>query len=205
MSGTSGHLPASGGILHSPASGGAFTLVTGNRNKLIEAERILELKLTCEPLDLPEIQSLDLLEVLRAKGEEAFRRLRRPVVVEETGLDLAALGGFPGPLVKWMLEAVGPGGIARTVHALGDPRATARCALIYLDGETERIAEGDTRGELVLEPRGKGGFGWDPIFVPEGRRETYAELGASVKDRLGHRGKAWRRLRRSLSGAEPTA
>ncbi len=184
--------------MHPPAAGAAFTLVTGNRNKLIEAERILGVKLECEPVDLPEIQSLDILEVLRAKGEEAFRRLRRPVVVEETGLELAALGGFPGPLVKWMLEAIGPGGIARTAHALGDPRATARCALIYLDGETEQIAEGDTRGELVLEARGDGGFGWDPVFVPEGRRETYAELGSSVKDRLGHRGKAWRRLQRLL-------
>lgn len=185
-----------------PASGPAFTLVTGNRNKLIEAERILDKSLACEPLDLPEIQSLDLLEVLRAKGEDAWRRLRRPVVVEETGLDLAAMGGFPGPLVKWMLEAVGPEGIARTAHALGDPRATARCALIYLDGETEQVAEGETRGELVLEPRGEGGFGWDPIFVPEGRRETYAELGSSVKDRLGHRGRAWRRLQRLLQPAQ---
>ena len=115
------------------------------------------------------------------------------------------MGGFPGPLVKWMLDAVGPVGIARTANALGDPRATARCALIYLDGEVERVAEGDTRGELVLEPRGDGGFGWDPIFVPEGRRETYAELGSDVKDRLGHRGKAWRRLWRSISDAMPKA
>ncbi len=195
-------------------SGGRFTLVTGNRNKLIEAERILGESLECEPLDLPEIQSLDLIEVLRAKGEEAWRRLRRPLVVEETGLDLAALSrfpqrgtsvAFPGPLVKWMLEAVGEDGIARTAHALGDPRATARCALLYLDGESERIAEGETRGRLVLEPRGEGGFGWDPIFVPEGRRETYAELGADVKDRLGHRGRAWRRLQRMLNQDNPRA
>jgi len=179
----------------------AFTLVTGNRNKLIEAERILGCKLSCEPLDLPEIQSLDLLEVLRAKGEEAWRRLRRPVVVEETGLSLAAFGGFPGPLVKWMLEAVGSAGIARAAHALGDPRATAACALIYRAGETTLVAEGETRGALVLEPRGEGGFGWDPVFVPEGCRETYAELGSEVKDRLGHRGLAWRELRRELTEA----
>ncbi len=179
----------------------AFTLVTGNRNKLIEAERILGCRLDCEPLDLPEIQSLDLLEVLRAKGEEAWRRLGCPVVVEETGLELAAFGGFPGPLVKWMLEAIGSGGIARAAHALGDPRATACCALIYVDGETALTGEGDTRGELVLEPRGGGGFGWDPVFVPEGRQETYAELGSEVKDRLGHRGRAWRDLRRALEDA----
>ena len=171
-----------------------FTLVTGNRNKLIEAERILGMTLACEALDLPEIQSLDMFEVLRAKGEEAWRRLRRPVVVEETGLELDALGGFPGPLVKWMLQAVGSQGIARTVHGLGDPRATARCALLYLDGTREVVAEGETRGELVLEPRGGGGFGWDPVFLPDGRTETYAELGVEVKDQLGHRGRAWRRF-----------
>ena len=181
-----------------------FTLVTGNRHKLIEAERILGAKLEHEPLDLPEIQSLDLLEVLRAKGEEAWRRLKRPVVVEETGFDIDALGGFPGPLVKWMLEAAGAEGISRTAHGLGDPRATARCALLFMDGEIERVAEGETRGRLVLEPRGAGGFGWDPVFVPEGCTETYAELGADVKDRLGHRGRAWRRLRRMLE-AEPAA
>ena len=179
----------------------AFTLVTGNRDKRIEAERILGCELACEPLDLPEIQSLDLLEVLRAKGEEAWRRLRRPVVVEETGLSLAALAGFPGPLVKWMLEAVGAAGIARTAHALGDPRATASCALVYRDGETTLTGVGETRGELVLEPHGAGGFGWDPVFVPEGRRETYAELGPEVKDRLGHRGLAWRELSRALGEA----
>jgi len=179
----------------------AFTLVTGNRNKLIEAERILGCRLSCEPLDLPEIQEMDLLAVLRAKGEEAWRRLRRPIVVEETGLSLAALGGFPGPLVKWMLEAVGAVGIARTAHALDDPRATASCALIYRDAETTLVAEGETHGLLVLEPRGEDGFGWDPVFVPAGRQETYAELGPEIKDQLGHRGLAWRRLRRALGEA----
>ncbi len=179
----------------------AITLVTGNRSKLIETERILGCRLEHAAQDLPEIQSLDLLAVLRAKGEEAWRRLRRPVVVEETGLSLAALNGFPGPLVKWMLEAVGAAGIARAAHALGDPRATATCALLYRDGNTALIAEGVTRGELVLDPRGDRGFGWDPVFVPEGRRETYAELGPRIKDRLGHRGKAWRRLQRALEEA----
>ena len=178
-----------------------FTLVTGNRNKLIEAERILGAQLECEPLDLPEIQSLDIFEVLRAKGEEAFRRLRRPVVVEETGLELAAMGGFPGPLVKWMLDAVGPVGIARTAHALGDPRATARCALIYLDGETERVAQGDTRGELVLEPRGSG-FGFASVFVPQGGHKTYAQLSPEVKDSIGHRGLAWCNLKQMLDDSE---
>lgn len=175
-----------------------FVLVTGNRDKLLESERILGRKLACEPLDLPEIQSLDLEEVLRAKGEAAWQHLKRPLVVEETGLALPALGGFPGPLVKWMLKAIGPRGIARTAHALEDPRAIARCALLFTDGERTVTAVGETAGHLTLEPRGEDGFGWDPVFVPEGLEETYAELGADVKDHLGHRGTAWRAFDREL-------
>jgi len=179
-----------------------FTLVTGNRNKLLESERILGCRLACEPLDLPEIQSLDLAVVLRAKGEAAWQHLRRPVVVEETGLALASLGGFPGPLVKWMLEAIGSAGIARAAHALADPGATAQCALLYTDGERILTAVGETHGRLIEEPRGDDGFGWDPVFIPEGHSETYAELGASVKDEIGHRGIAWRRFRQALISAE---
>jgi len=175
-----------------------LTLITGNPGKLAEARRILGpvsgLELAAESIDLPEIQSLDLVEVLRAKGAEAFRRLGRPVVVDETGLALAALGGFPGPLIKWMLAAVGAAGVARAAHALGDLRATARCALLYLDGEREVIGEGAVDGTLVHPPRGERGFGWDPIFLPDGESLTYGELSAEVKDRISHRSLAWREL-----------
>ena len=94
-----------------------FVLVTGNADKLAEARRLWPGELEHAAIDLPEIQSLDLAEVLQAKADEAWRRLQRPLVVEETGFELAALSGFPGPLVKWMLEAVGATGIARTPDA----------------------------------------------------------------------------------------
>lgn len=169
-------------------------LVTGNPSKVTEARRICGLGLEAVEIELPEIQALDIYEVLRAKGREAFRQLRRPVVVEETGLELAALNGFPGPLVKWMLEAVGAEGIARTATVLGDTRAVARCALLYLDGQRELDAEGTTEGELVTPPRGDGGFGWDPVFLPAGQSRTYGEMSPSDKDRLSHRARAWRSL-----------
>ena len=167
-------------------------LVTGNPGKLAEARRICGVGLEAVEVELPEIQSLDLYQVLRAKGREAFRRLSRPVVVEETGLELAALNGFPGPLVKWMLEAVGAEGIARTALVLGDTRAVARCALLYLDRRREVDAEGTTEGELVAAPRGDGGFGWDPVFLPAGESRTYGEMSPAEKDRLSHRARAWR-------------
>ena len=116
------------------------------------------------------------------------------MVVEETGLELRALNGFPGPFVRWMLEAVGAEGIARIGLALGDPRAAALCMLAWTDGERLQVGSGRTEGELVLPPRGEQGFGWDPVFLPEGESRTYGELEDPEKDRIGHRGRAWRAL-----------
>lgn len=185
-----------------------LAFVTGNPGKLDEARRILASGAGPEiegvALDLPEVQSLDLGEVLRAKGREAARRLGRAVIVEETGFEIDAFGGFPGPLVKWMLEAMGAEGMARAGLATAELHgvaagAVARCAVLYRDGEREVVGEGVARGTLVLPPRGDGGFGWDPVFVPEGGERTFGELTGSEKDRIGHRGRAWRDLREKLT------
>ena len=171
-----------------------FVLVTTNPGKLAEARRLAGPGLEAAAIDLPEIQSLELRAVLEEKARAAWARLARPLVVEETGLELAALNGFPGPLVKWMLRAVGAQGIARVALDRGAPGATARCALMLRNGGGSVTAEGATRGVLVLPPRGAGGFGWDPVFQPEGETRTYGELPAATKDEIGHRGRAWRAL-----------
>jgi non-canonical purine NTP pyrophosphatase (RdgB/HAM1 family) len=138
--------------------------------------------------------------VLAAKAAAAFAAVGRPLVVEETGLELAALRGFPGPLVRWMLEAVGAEGIARTALALGDARARAVCRLAWTDGGRSVVGEGATSGDLVLPPRGANGFGWDSVFRPAGETRTYGEMADVEKDALGHRGRAWRDLLARLDG-----
>lgn len=172
-----------------------FVLVTGNPGKLAEARRLAGFDFESVAVDLPELQSLSYEEVVREKGAEAWRLLGRPLVVEEAGLGLSALGGFPGPLVKWMLEAAGAEGVARTGIALGDPRATATCLLLYKDAEREILAEGETHGTLIAPGRGTNGFGFDPVFLPDGAGGlTYGELEGAEKDATSHRGKAWREL-----------
>jgi len=169
-------------------------LVTGNLDKLAEAERICGFSLRHEEIDLPEIQSSDLAEVAREKALEAWRRLQQPVIIDETSLELAALNGFPGPLVKFMLDAVGPEGIAGTAAALADSGASAVCLLVLYDGRDMVFGQGRTEGRLVLPARGAGGFGFDTVFEPEGEILTFAELGDTGKDEIGHRGRAWRAL-----------
>jgi len=178
---------------------GGAVLVTGNPNKVREAQRLCGFPVEHADIELPEIQSTSLAEVAHEKARTAWRRLKRPVIVEETGLELVAMNGFPGPLVKWMLDAIGADGIARTAHALGDARAAAVSILVLHDGSSSCIGAGRTEGELVLPPRGDHGFGWDPVFRPDGEPGTYAELGDRRKDEIGHRGRAWRALFRQLS------
>lgn len=180
-------------------------VVTGNPGKLAELRRLLVaggLELEAAPLELLEIQSLDLVEVARAKAVAAGERAEGPLLVDDTALELAALGGFPGPLVKWLLASVGATGIARLTASLGDDRAVARCVLVLRDGDREIVANGATAGRIVA-PRGGDGFGWDPVFAPDGGcGRTYAELTSEEKDRLGHRGAACRELAARLrSGA----
>lgn len=176
-----------------------LVFVTSNAGKVREAEAVLGCTLDHRALDLPEIQSLDLLEVVRDKAAAAVRRLGRPVLVEDTGLELAGLGGFPGPLVRWMLSSVGAEGIARIAHAFADSRATARCLLCACDGSVEVLGEGVVRGRIAAAPRGRQGFGWDSVFVPEppGDR-TYGEMSDDEKNAISHRRRAFESLKLAL-------
>jgi non-canonical purine NTP pyrophosphatase (RdgB/HAM1 family) len=181
-------------------SGPALLFVTGNPGKLAEARRLAGREIQSVAVDLPEMQSLSFEEILREKLAIAHAGLERPVVVEEAGLELAALNGFPGPLVRWMLEAVGAEGIARTALALGEPRARAVSLLAWTDGTHVVLGRGETEGEIVA-PRGANGFGFDPVFLPDGSERTFGEMAAEEKDRFSHRGKAWRDLLAALAAA----
>lgn len=181
----------------------AATLVTGNPGKARELQRICGIEIAHEAVDLPELQELDLLAILRQKTREAYRHLGRPVIVDETGLELEGLNGFPGPLIKWLLKSLGAEGLGQLGRSLATDRVTAHCAVMYCDGECEVIGEGRTRGRLVSPPRGDDGFGWDPVFLPDGEELTYAEMPAERKDQIGHRGQAWRALVEGLRRGGP--
>ncbi len=172
--------------------------VTGNEGKAREVEAILGAAVERLDLDLPEIQALDVAEVARAEAQAAFARAGRPVIVEDTGLLLDALGGLPGALVKWFLATIGPGGICRLVPPGGDRGATARTAVAYCSGQGVEVFVGETRGVLVPEPAGDGGFGWDPIFRPDGASGTFAEIDPTEKDAFSMRRRAIERLRERL-------
>src|SRR3712207_2811237 len=154
--------------------------VTTNENKLREVEEILGVELGRAGPDVPEVQSLDFAEVAAHKASAAREALGSPpypVLVEDSGLVIGAWNGLPGALTKWFLSSVGNEGFLGM--PFGEDRAVRGvCAVAVADAGGEvGVLEGVGRGEVAPEPRGEGGFGWDPIFVPCGSRLTYAQMG----------------------------
>ncbi|MGE5345755.1 MAG: non-canonical purine NTP pyrophosphatase [Acidithiobacillales bacterium] len=183
---------------------GEIAFVTSNPGKAREASHFLGRPVVAVPLDLPEIQSLDFVEVVRAKAVAAASALGRTVLVEDSGLEVKAWGGFPGPMTKWItLVPLGQEGFARMLDPFADRSATAVSALALVSPSARPdevlVAVGRRDGSLAAAPRGKGGFGWDVLFVPEGDNRTYAEMTAEEKNRDSHRARAFAALRTALA------
>lgn len=171
--------------------------VTGRAEKAREAER-LGFRLERVNLDLTEPQALDPSDIVEAKVRDAYARLARPVVVEDSGLAVRAWNGFPGALVKWLERSAGLEAMARMLDRFPDRSAIATCAVAYFDGGRFVEGRGEIRGAIAEAPRGEGGFGWDALFIPEGNDRTFAEMSGQEKDKVSHRRKAWEALARRM-------
>ena len=169
--------------------------VTGNEHKRREAQEILGFELDRAELDLPELQAIDPGEVAAEKARAAREALGSPmlpVLVEDSGLMVDAWGGFPGALTKWLMQGVGNEGLLRMLGPDEDRSASAVCVVVLAEaGGGVRTFRGEVRGKLASEPRGTGGFGYDPVFVPEWSSLTYAEMGEG-KNADSHRARAFR-------------
>ena len=177
--------------------------VTSNHDKALEAAEILGIELHSIALDLPELQSLGFAEVAAAKAaaaREALNNPDSPILVEDSGLVFEAWNGLPGALTKWFLGSTGNEGLLKMLSAYDDRSARAVCAVAVATADGTVCAfTGVVEGEISLEPRGEGGFGWDPIFVPKGSSLTYAELGPR-KQKDSHRARALHAARGALLG-----
>ncbi|XP_069793844.1 inosine triphosphate pyrophosphatase isoform X3 [Narcine bancroftii] len=115
-----------------------------------------------------------------------------PVIVEDTCLCFNALGGLPGPYIKWFLSKLHPEGLYKLLAGFEDKSAYALCTFAYSTGNPEdpvKLFRGKTLGKIVA-PRGPRDFGWDPCFQPDNFDQTYAEMPKPVKNSISHRYKA---------------
>ncbi len=194
-----------------------FVLATANPDKAKEIRALFDgAELVDRPREVPEVDEIGetLEENALLKARALVAATGRPALADDTGLEVAALGGLPGVRsARWAgPSATYADNVAKLLAELS-AAPTARpgeghrarfatvAAAVYPDG-TEVTALGVVDGTIVGEPRGDGGFGYDPVFVPdEGGGLTFAEMGAADKNALSHRGRAFRALAERLRSA----
>ena len=170
--------------------------ITGNKGKLAEVQSILR-NVEALDIDLPEVQSLDVYEIIRAKLEEARKHHFGEFIVEDTSLYFEGLKGLPGPLIKWFMKTIGNDGLYKMAEAFGNFNAEAKTVIGYSDDQKNiSFYEGNIKGTIV-SPRGDG-FGWDPIFQPNGYDKTFGELSAEEKNSFSMRKIALEKLREQV-------
>ena len=179
-----------------------FTFITGNQRKVDYLKMWLELPVRHHALDLDEIQSLDAHTVAEHKARQAYGILQRPVLIEDTSLIFTAMGRLPGTFVKFFLEEIGNEGLSKIADNLAHRQAVARVLYAYCDdGSRVHFFAGSTPGMVAPQPRGSNGMGWDPVFMPDGSRKTFAEMTDDQKKQYSPRAAATVKLREFLTHA----
>ena len=186
-----------------------LVLATRNAHKLRELEPLLaphELVLLPEEVELPPETGETFAENALIKARAAARATGHPAVADDSGITAAALGGRPGVRSARYAgeDATDEENLAKLLREVSPDGETAvayECALAYVDARGEITVQESCEGELTHDPRGEGGFGYDPAFVPSDRDDgrTMAELSPDEKDAISHRGRAARALAARLA------
>lgn len=183
-----------------------LVFATNNAHKLDEIRAILgdrvevlSLKdIHCEA-DIPE--TADTLEGNAAlKAEYIYKNYGLDCFADDTGLEVEALGGAPGVYSARYAGGEGHDSEANMKKLLVElegktnRKAQFRTAICLIEGGVEHLFEGVVKGEIIEKKRGCSGFGYDPVFVPEGYTETFAEMGNEEKNKISHRARATQKL-----------
>lgn len=171
---------------------------TKNENKLREVVEILGRSLEQISVELFEPQGVKVEDVVREKAEDAFHKTGKFVLVEDTGLEFVAWNGLPGALIKWFLDTAGNDGILKMISGETNRKAIAKTAVGFFDGVQVRVFVGEISGTISETVRGTGGFGWDPIFIPDGHEKSFAEMTSADKNAISMRKLALERMKSKL-------
>jgi len=166
---------------------------TSNFHKVSEVKEILSHhSISVEHINLkvPEIQSDNLEEIAKASSIEVVKREHIPIFVEDSGLFIKNLNGFPGPYSSYVLKTIGNTGILKLMINIKEREATFKSVIAFCNEKlSSNIFVGEAYGIISEEKRGKI-WGFDPIFIPKGMKETFAEMPVKKKNDLSHRKKA---------------
>ena len=165
-------------------------MVTSNAGKAAEVAAFFggTIEVDHIALEIPEHRSNDIAEIAREKVRYAYSQLNTPVIVDDTGFFIKALGGFPGPYAGYVLNSIGNAGILKLMDGISDRDAWFTTGIAFADEGGIEVFTGTLEGRIALCPRGNNGFGYDPIF--EIGKKTLAECSIQEKSKVSHRARA---------------
>ena len=173
--------------------------VTSNVHKFNEARQLLsEYKLATAMLKIKaaEIQDDNLENIAKTSAKDAVKNCSLPIIVEDAGLFIEALNGFPGPYSSYVYRTIGTRGILKLMENIDKQDAYFQSVVAFSSPEeAPKCFHGKAKGKISLEERGKLGFGFDPIFEPSGGgKRTFAEMATTEKNEHSHRAEALRKF-----------
>jgi XTP/dITP diphosphohydrolase len=164
---------------------------TTSQGKLNEARQLLGIDVQSCGLDIDEIQSLDPETVAVKKAAAYFQELKKPILVEDVALTFEALEKLPGTYINDFFKVLGNQGLVSLLQKASSRKAIAQTTLVFMDQDGKsHIFIGIVAGEIAREPKGDNGFGWDPIFIPDGETRTFGEMTETEKAKYSMRAKA---------------
>lgn len=187
-------------ILNFQLKGKVIFFATNNLNKFKEAREILRhyrITVGMFRVKTKEIQSESLDEIAKNSVLEAFQNCNLPIIVEDAGLFVRALNGFPGPYSSYVYKTIGNAGLLKLMENIENRSAKFQSVIAYYSAELEFpiCFDGKVYGEITKEVfEGNSGFGFDPIFKPEKSSKTFAEMSLPEKNKYSHRAKALRKF-----------
>lgn len=181
-----------------------LTFATSNVHKVEEAREYLpEFNIVQHETDLVEIRSEDLEEIALYSLQSVSESVRRPLFVEDSGIFIHALGGFPGPISGYTHEKLGNDKVLSLLQGSEDRSAHFESVIALQIPEGDIITfHGKVDGSIAMEEMGSRGFDYDSIFIPEGEEKTIAQMTLSEKNEFSHRGKALKKMRNYLIGTD---
>ena len=141
----------------------------------------------------PEIRDEDVSKVAEEGARFVFDRIKEPVIVEDTGLFIEALNGFPGSFSAFVFQKIGNDGILKLLKGEENRKAEFVSVIGYCDENGVKIFKGIVEGSIADEKKGSEGFGYDPLFIPTGYEKTFAE-DPELKGKVSHRKKAFQKF-----------
>lgn len=175
-------------------------IITSNPGKLKEIKRFLEplgIELGINESRFIEVQADTLEEVVQFGLDRISEEMDRkvPLIKDDSGLFIQALDGFPGVYSAYVNRTISNQGIMRIMDGVKNRKAVFRTVIGYrMENGGTALFRGECKGEISMEMKGRQGFGFDPIFIPEGGTRTFAEMSVEEKNSMSHRIRAMEKL-----------